>query len=308
MSSTRKSFLRSLALLFCVSVISCALVAAQTESQEPKDADNPQKTEQAGKQENTSVPEKPKESDQTSKDAETNYWIGIQIVPVPELLLSHFGMKDEDGSLIAVERVLPEGPAEKGGVQRGDVVQKFGGKPIRSLPELIDQVNKSKGAATPLEVIRDGAPKTITVTPIPRPEEIPNIPGVFNLRAMPRMQQQFNRRPPNPLQGQDQQQWMRDMEEFFRQMQGGADNEEMLLIPKGPNAPNLPGTPDLGGANVENGKKLSVSKQTINGKTTIKVTQTTQKNGQVDVKKWEVENIDELPEEIRGEVQMITGQ
>ena len=228
--------------------------------------------------------------------APTVYWIGIQVSPVPELFLSHFGVNDESSSLIAVERVVPDGPAAKAGVKRGDVIRKFGDKDIHTLSDLVEQVTKVKDAATELEVYRDGARTTLSVTPVPRPEDIRAIPGILNLREMPQMPPLGRRLPMNAFPGQDPQQMMRQMEEFFRQMQGGDDGDEMLVVP------------NIRPQRVDTGKQLSVTTQTQDGQTTIKVTQTLKDGEQTEKKTWEVENLDDLPEEIRGDVKMLLGR
>jgi len=227
------------------------------------------------------------------------YWIGVQVVPVPELFLSHFGVNDESGGLIAVERVVPDGPAATAGVKRGDVIRKFGEKEIYALPDLIEAVAKVKEAAAELEVIRDGAKKMLTVTPVPRPEDIRSIPGVLNLREVPQVQPFGRRLPMNAFPGRDPQQMMRQMEEFFRQMQGGDDGDETFIVPNTPNIPQR---------GIDTGKQLSVVTQTQDGKTTIKVTQTLKDGEKTEKKTWEVENVDGLPEEIRGDVKMLLGR
>ena len=226
----------------------------------------------------------------------TVYWIGVQIVPVPELFLSHFGVSGESEGLIAVERVIPDGPAAKAEVRRGDVIRKFGDKEIHTLPDLVEAVSKAGETATELELFRDGAKKTLTVTPVPRPEDIRHLPGILNLREMPQMPLQGRRLPPNAFPGRDPQQVMRQMEEFFRQLQGGDDGDDLLLVPNVPQR------------KIDAGKQLSVVTQTQDGKTTIKVTQTLKEGDATEKKTWEVENVDELPEEIRADVKMILGR
>ena len=226
----------------------------------------------------------------------TVYWIGVQIVPVPEIFLSHFGEGGESKGLIAVDRVVPDSPAAKADVKRGDVIRKFGGREIHTLPDLVEAVSKAKEAATELQVIRDGAKKTLSVAPVPRPEDFRNIPGLLNLREMQQMPLQGHRLPPHAFPGRDPQQVMRQMEEFFRQLQGGDDGDDLILVPNVPQQ------------KVDTGKQLSVVTQTQDGKTTIKVTQTLKDGDKTEKKTWEVENADELPEEIRPDVKMLLGR
>jgi len=236
---------------------------------------------------------------QEAKEVEevpTVYWIGVQVVPVPELFLSHFGESAESEGLIAVDRVVPDSPAAKADVKRGDVIRKFGGKEIRTLPDLVEAVSKAKEAATELEVFREGTKKLLSVTPVPRPEDLRNIPGILNLREMQQMPLQGRRLPPNAFPGRDPQQVMRQMEEFFRQLQGGDDGDDLIHVPNVPQR------------KVDAGKQLSVVTQTQDGKTTIKVTQTLKDGDKTEKKTWEVENVDELPEEIRADAKMLLGR
>ena len=226
----------------------------------------------------------------------TLYWIGVQVVPVPELFLSHFGVNDESNGLIAVERIVPNGPAAKAEVRRGDVIRKFGDKEIHTLPDLVEAVSNAKETATQLEIFRDGAKKTLTVTPVPRPDDIRSIPGILNLQEMPQMPPMGRRLPMNAFPGRDPQQMMRQMEEFFRQMQGGDDGDELLVVPK------------TSQRQLDAGKQLSVTTQTQDGRMTIKVTQTLKDGDKTEKKTWEAENVDELPEDIRGDVKMLLGR
>ncbi|HEV7734806.1 MAG TPA: RIP metalloprotease RseP [Candidatus Binatia bacterium] len=56
-------------------------------------------------------------------------------------------------------------PAEKGGLQAGDVVASVNGKAVTTWEELAKSVRDSEGAALSLAVTRDGESKTVEVTP-----------------------------------------------------------------------------------------------------------------------------------------------
>jgi serine protease Do len=58
----------------------------------------------------------------------TRGWLGINIQEVTKELADSFGMKNTNGALVAgVEKASP---AEKGGLEAGDVILKFDGKPV----------------------------------------------------------------------------------------------------------------------------------------------------------------------------------
>lgn len=92
----------------------------------------------------------------------TRGWLGIAIQELTKELADSFGMKNTNGALIA--GVEKGGPAEKGGLEPGDVITKFDGKPIVTSSDLPRVVGATKpGKATPVEILRKGAVKNLTV-------------------------------------------------------------------------------------------------------------------------------------------------
>lgn len=97
---------------------------------------------------------------QTGRVSRGYLGVGIQDV-TPELAKS-FGLNSERGALIA--SVYPGGPAEKSGVEAGDVVLSFNGKILETshdLPLLVSQT--PVGSSVTLEVLRKGGKKTLQV-------------------------------------------------------------------------------------------------------------------------------------------------
>jgi serine protease Do len=100
----------------------------------------------------------------------TRGWLGILIQDVDRALAESFGMSKPSGALVA--RVLPDSPAQKAGVQVGDVVVEFDGKEVESSGALPPMVGVSKvGSKVPVKVIRNGKPMTLSVTISELPEE-----------------------------------------------------------------------------------------------------------------------------------------
>lgn len=89
-------------------------------------------------------------------------WLGVQIQDVTRELAESFGMRKPHGALVA--KVIEDSPAEKAGLQIGDIIIEFNGHEIDTSGELppivgmtpIDQVAKVK-------VIRQGDSKTVSV-------------------------------------------------------------------------------------------------------------------------------------------------
>ena len=56
----------------------------------------------------------------------TRGWLGVTIQEVTPELAKSFGLKENKGALVA--QVIPGGPAEKAGIEQGDVIVEFDGK------------------------------------------------------------------------------------------------------------------------------------------------------------------------------------
>jgi serine protease Do len=108
-----------------------------------------------------------------SKGRVTRGWLGILIQEVTAELAESFGMEKPQGALVA--KLLPDGPAQKAGIQVGDVIVEFDGKPVEESSMLPRLVGRSKvGEAATVKVIRNGRPLTLRVkiAELPKDEEI----------------------------------------------------------------------------------------------------------------------------------------
>ena len=96
--------------------------------------------------------------------------IGVVIQEVSKELAESFGLSKPSGALVnAVEK---GGPAEKAGIETGDIILKFDGKPVASsgdLPRLVG--NTKPGSRASLEVWRKGSSREITVIVGAMPED-----------------------------------------------------------------------------------------------------------------------------------------
>jgi serine protease Do len=96
--------------------------------------------------------------------------IGVQIQEVTRESAEAFGLKQAGGAL--VNSVEKDGPAEKGGVEPGDIIVKVDGKDVTSsnaLPRIITQVRP--GTKVTLTVWRKGATRDLTVVVAEMKEE-----------------------------------------------------------------------------------------------------------------------------------------
>lgn len=86
-------------------------------------------------------------------------WLGVMIQKVTPELAKSFKMDEAKGALVA--DVVKGGPAEKAGIERGDVIVEFNGIPINDWSELPGVVAETGvGAEVDVTVIRDGRRKT----------------------------------------------------------------------------------------------------------------------------------------------------
>ncbi|NOS74473.1 MAG: DegQ family serine endoprotease [Methyloglobulus sp.] len=87
-------------------------------------------------------------------------WLGVQIQDVTRQLAESFGMKKPQGALVS--KVMPSSPAEKAGLQIGDIITEFNGKPIESSADLPPMVGMTPiNEEGKLTIIRQGDTETI---------------------------------------------------------------------------------------------------------------------------------------------------
>jgi len=89
-------------------------------------------------------------------------WLGVAVQPVTPELAEALDLETQAGALIS--QVTPGGPAENGGLERGDVIIRFGAQQIdrmRELPRAVARV--VPGTKVQVEIIRDGKRETRAV-------------------------------------------------------------------------------------------------------------------------------------------------
>ena len=91
--------------------------------------------------------------------------IGVEVRPdhITKQEAAAFGLPNTNGALLA--RVPPAGPSAKAGLERGDVIVEFNGRPVADSDSLVSMVVATKpGTTVPVTVYRDKARKTFNVT------------------------------------------------------------------------------------------------------------------------------------------------
>ena len=92
----------------------------------------------------------------------TRGWIGVSIQELTPELARSFGLKEAEGVLVS--SVNPGDPAEKAGLQAGDIITSFDGKPISDLSDLPRTVaTTAPGQTVEIKVVRDGREKTMFI-------------------------------------------------------------------------------------------------------------------------------------------------
>jgi len=89
-------------------------------------------------------------------------WLGVSIQKITSDLQNKLGLKDARGALVG--DVTEGGPAQKAGIQSGDVIITFDGKAINEMSELpLIVASTPVGKNTMIEVIRNGDKKTLDI-------------------------------------------------------------------------------------------------------------------------------------------------
>ena len=89
--------------------------------------------------------------------------IGVAVTSVPRDGYEDFGLKSRTGAIVA--SVTPNTAAAKAGIEPGDVILEFNGKPIGGRDDLVKLVVATKpGASVPIKILRNKQEKTMSVT------------------------------------------------------------------------------------------------------------------------------------------------
>ena len=93
----------------------------------------------------------------------TRGWLGVQIQPVTAAVADALGLKQARGAL--VDDAQSGSPAEKAGVEAGDVIVAINGTDIKDSRDLAQKIANAKpGSSVKLDAMRDGDEKTFSVT------------------------------------------------------------------------------------------------------------------------------------------------
>jgi serine protease Do len=89
--------------------------------------------------------------------------VGVQVGDVSRRAIDELGLKEKTGALVT--SVEEESPAEKAGLDEGDIILAWNGKPVKSSDELVRTVVTTKpGTAVPVRILRDGKERSMSIT------------------------------------------------------------------------------------------------------------------------------------------------
>ena len=89
--------------------------------------------------------------------------IGVSVAAVPRESFEEFGLRSRTGAVVS--SVLPNSAALKAGMEPGDVVVEYNGRPVPNRDELVKMVVATKpGSTVPVKILRNKQERTLSVT------------------------------------------------------------------------------------------------------------------------------------------------
>jgi len=109
-----------------------------------------------------------------SKGKVVRGYLGVSVQRITPDLAKQFNLKEEKGALIG--DIVEGSPAEKAGLQRGDIITAYDGKKIDEPYQLRNMVaNTSPGKEVEIKIIRENTTKAIRVVIVEQPIEMQKI-------------------------------------------------------------------------------------------------------------------------------------
>ncbi|KCZ92808.1 Do family serine endopeptidase [Hyphomonas johnsonii] len=114
-------------------------------------------------------------------------WLGVNVQDADEALVKAYKATGKGGVIIT--RITDDGPAAKASLEVGDLILSFDGQRIESVREMTRLISEAAiGKTVPLAIIRNGKPRTISVTlgelqdedPAAAANALPDLPASSN--------------------------------------------------------------------------------------------------------------------------------
>jgi len=101
----------------------------------------------------------------------TRGFLGVSLKPVTAAVAETIGYHGTEGALVD-DVTDPNSPAARAGLQSGDVITGFDGKPVASRQQLVEMVAETPvGKSVTVKYFRDGRPRTTTLRLAERPDQ-----------------------------------------------------------------------------------------------------------------------------------------
>ena len=221
------------------------------------------------------------------------FYLGVQCMPVPELLDSHLIL---EGQGVLIQTVVPNGPADKAGVKQGDILLSIAGKEVRAITDIFAILGEEQGKEQAILVMQKGKKNELKITPEKRPENPASFggPSTGTMRTI---------QPGIIFNGKDSEDVRKMLRKFMEQMEESGVNPEIMdpnhLLDDQPNMRPFDGVFKGEPRNRMERFEVSVIQGDKPGSQRIHV----RKNNEV----WDVERIEDLPEELQERVRQMTG-
>lgn len=99
-------------------------------------------------------------------------WLGVAIQPIDPELAKSFNLKSLDG--VIVTNIILNGPADKAGLTRGDVITQINGQAIKHVRGALNVISNVKpGETAKMKIIRQGKEMEISAVVMQRPKNTP---------------------------------------------------------------------------------------------------------------------------------------
>jgi S1-C subfamily serine protease len=107
-------------------------------------------------------------NDLVNKGKVIKSYVGVALQPLDEELAEYFASPNTDGALIA--HLSPGGPAEKAGLQQGDIILEINKKKVKTVEDVTSIVQNTKvGESLVLKVLSNKETRSITVKTAEKP-------------------------------------------------------------------------------------------------------------------------------------------
>jgi membrane-associated protease RseP (regulator of RpoE activity) len=248
-------------------------------------------------QEETSPKPLPEQSESSTKVPE--HYLGIQCGPLPQLLSDHLNLDDKG---VLIQAVVLDSPADKAGLKSGDILLSIADKEVKAVTDIFAVLEKDQDKEQTVIVLQKGKKNELKITPEKRPDS-PVLFGVPSAETMRMIQPRMMIPPGFRFDGRNNEDAQRLIRKLFEQMDSMGIHAEMV----DPNEmlSGIPRREERLGDVFKSDPNTKVERfgiQISPGNEPGSQRITVQQNNEI----WEVERIEDLPENLQEKVRDFT--